>query len=321
MDARPGIVELLYDRREGFVAVDELVRATGCSRAAVDAALDALRRSGQRLEMNPLEGVRLLRPIRLVAQLIERLLPVRRVGRNVLCFDEVDSTNDVALKAIPQADADGLAVLAESQRRGRGRRGRSWLSPPGENLLLSVLLREPVAGALRHEALTIAAGLAVAEAVEETVHLDCDLTWPNDVLLSGRKLAGVLVETRRAGETLGMVVGVGVNVNAAPPPEAVDRPATCLAETLGRPVERIEMARALLVGLDRWVRRVEAGRLQDLHDGFSRRCRMINERATVLSAGQRYTGRVLDVDPLAGLVLACDDGATCQLPADRSTMV
>ncbi len=316
------VLALLYDRGEGFMGLDELARAAGQDRAAVDDVLAQLRQRGQRLEFSPSNGVRLLRPIRLTGALIERKLPVRRVGRSVICFDEVDSTNDVALKAIRQDDADGLVVLAESQRRGRGRQGRQWVSPAGRNLLLSALLVEPAArGALRHDALTIAAGLAVAEAVEDSTRLVCDLKWPNDVLLAGAKVAGVLVETRREAAALGVVVGVGLNVNAAPPPEAVDRPATCLADHLAHPVERTEIARSLLVRLDRWVERIENGQVEKLHDGFLARCRMINERITVLCQGRHHTGRVLDVDPLAGLILARDDGGTSRLAAVSTTVV
>jgi len=322
MKAWEHILEVLYDREEGFVGLEELARAVGEDRAAVDDALSRLRRDAQRLEFSPSQGVRLLRPIRLAAGLIERDLPVRRVGRSVVCFNEVDSTNDVALKAIRQDGADGLVVLAESQRRGRGRRGRRWVSPPGRNVLLSALLTEPAAaGAPRHDALTVAAGLAVAEAVEEAAKLTCDLKWPNDVLLGGEKVAGVLVETRREAATLGVVVGVGLNVNAAPPPEAVDRPATCLAGHLSHPAERTEIVRSLLVRLDNWVHRIERGEVEELHRGFLARCRMINERLTVLCEGRPVTGRVLDVDPLVGLILARDDGGTSRLPAGSTTVL
>ena len=294
------VLALLYDRGEGFMGLDELARAAGQDRAAVDDVLAQLRQRGQRLEFSPSNGVRLLRPIRLTGALIERKLPVRRVGRSVICFDEVDSTNDVALKAIRQDDADGLVVLAESQRRGRGRQGRQWVSPAGRNLLLSALRVEPV---------------------EDTTRLVCDLKWPNDVLLAGAKVAGVLVETRREAAALGVVVGVGLNVNAAPPPEAVDRPATCLADHLAHPVERTEIVRSLLVRLDRWVERIENGQVEELHDGFLARCRMINERITVLCQGRHHTGRVLDVDPLAGLILARDDGGASRLAAVSTTVV
>jgi BirA family biotin operon repressor/biotin-[acetyl-CoA-carboxylase] ligase len=315
------ILSLLYDREEGFVSLDELAAAARIGRASVDAAVARLRSAGQRLEFSPSAGVRLIRPVRLEASLIERGLNTRRVGRSVICFEQVSSTNEVALEAIRQADTDGLVVLAESQSAGRGRGGRRWVSPPGKNLLLSALLLDPSGAAAAAEALTIAAGVAVAEAVDRTTGLACELKWPNDVLLDGRKVAGVLVETRHAAKATGVVVGVGVNVNAAPDAGDVAGPATSLAERLGHPVERVELARALLTALDGWVERIADGRLGPLRDGFVARCRMINERATIRCRGRQHTGRVLDVDPMEGLSLCDDDGRCVYLPAEGSTVV
>ena len=316
------ILEVLYDREGGYVSLDELARVGRLDRAGVELRLGDLRRLGQKLESSPAGGVCLPRPVRLAPVLIERHLGVRRVGRSVLCFDEVGSTNDVALDAMRQADADGLVVLAESQRSGRGRQGRRWVCPPGSGILMSVLLLDPSGRERpRREAMTIAAGLAVAEAVEMSVHLACGLKWPNDVLLEGAKLAGVLAETRTVGGVCATVIGMGVNVNAAPPAEAVDRPATHLADHLAGPAERVEIVRALLTRLDEWVGRVAAGQLDELHRGFVARCRMINERVTIRCGGRLHTGRVLDVDPLAGLVLCYDDGSRAYLPAEASSVV
>jgi BirA family biotin operon repressor/biotin-[acetyl-CoA-carboxylase] ligase len=238
----------------------------------------------------------------------------------VLCFDEVDSTNDVAWDSARQADTDGLVILAESQRAGRGRMGRSWLSPPGANLLMSVLLRDSGTG-LRHEALTIAAGLSAAEGIEEACGLHTELKWPNDVLLDGAKVAGVLVERREADGGVALVVGVGVNVAWSPPPERVDAPATHLAAHLSHPADRAETARAILRRLDAWVDAIARGDLRALHDAWVGRCGMLGERVAVLSGGRRRVGRVWDVHPLEGLVLVDDHGTRAVLPAAGASIV
>lgn len=329
------VLEVLYDRRELLVPRDDLLRAAQLSPRGLEGALEHLRRAGQVLEESP-HGVRLGRPARLDAHLIERGLGTRRVGRNVICFAEVGSTNDVAFQASRQRNADGLAVLAEHQRKGRGRLGRSWISPPGANVLMSVLLTEPAGaspaakgpakpggagGELPHEAVTIAAGLAVAEGVEAACGVACQLKWPNDVCAEGRKLAGVLVEVRRRGTLRCVIVGVGINANASPPRAAVDRPATDLAALTGSPVERIEVVRHVLRRLDHWVGEIASGRLEGLHDLWTGRCAMVNHRAAVLCGGRRYEGRVLDVSPREGLVLRCDQGQTVRLPAETSSLL
>ncbi|MHC4982767.1 MAG: biotin--[acetyl-CoA-carboxylase] ligase [Planctomycetota bacterium] len=313
------VLELLYHRREGFFELEELAAAAAIGRERLGETLRDLRQAGHALESSPARGVRLMRPVRLNAHLIERDLGTRRVGRDVICFEEVDSTNDVAWDSARQAGSDGLAILAEFQRKGRGRLGRKWLSPPGENILLSVLLADE-AGLLAHDALIVAAGLAVAEGVEAACGLSCELGWPNDVLLDGAKTAGVLVEMRSAGGRREFVVGIGVNVNAAPPAEEMRAAATCLADHAGHPLERIEVVKSLLRRLDGWVGAVEQRKLPELHSAWLARCGMLNQRVAVLAGGQRYVGRVLDVSPMEGLVLALDGGQTLHFAAESATL-
>ena len=314
------VLGFLYHRRDGFFELSELCRAAVTKRNRLEKALKELKDRGYELEFSPAHGVRLARPVRLNAHLIERDLGTRRVGRSVICFDAVDSTNDVAWDSARQAGSDGLVVLAEFQRKGRGRLGRKWLSPPGENVLMSVLLADD-AGLLAQDALTIAAGLAVAEGIEASCGLACGLKWPNDVLLDGAKTAGVLVELRAAAGRRHFVVGVGINANAAPPAGEIDAPATCLADHLGHPVERIETARAVLCRLDEWICLIEQRKLPALHSTWLARCGMLNQRVAVLAGGTRYVGRVLDVSPLEGLVLCTDEGRTLHFPAESSTLV
>jgi BirA family biotin operon repressor/biotin-[acetyl-CoA-carboxylase] ligase len=325
MNAADPILAILYDRTEGYCLLDELAAACGSTPQRVEGILRDLADRGHRLEFSPASGVRLGRPVRLEASLIERGLNARRIGRNVICFEEVNSTNDVAFDSSRQGGADGLVVLAESQRAGRGRHGRRWASPPGSGILMSALLMDPHRR-LAHEPLTIAAGLATAQGIADACGLQPQLKWPNDVLLDGAKLAGILVEVRGKGASRAVVVGIGINANGAPPPADTGRPAACLAESLGHPVERIEVVRAVLARLDEWVQRLSpAGRpapaqLAALHHEWMQRCGMLNERITVTCAGVPYSGRVLDVSPLDGLVLALDSGRQVTLPAETSSL-
>ena len=159
------------------------------------------------------------------------------LGSRVLRFTEVSSTNDIAAEQGASGAAEGLVVIAESQTAGRGRFSRSWHSPPGSGLYVSVLLRPPteVAGLL-----TLAAGVALCEAVHQSTGLQPRIKWPNDLLAPGgrRKLAGILVEGSATGGRVEYVVlGFGLNIRARPyPPDLIGR-ATSLEEELGRHVE------------------------------------------------------------------------------------
>ena len=134
------------------------------------------------------------------------------VGRQVLVFEETDSTNDLAARAGEDGLVEGLVIFAESQRAGRGTSGRRWVSPPRQNLLFSVLLRPTHVSAARWPELTFCAALAVAEAAEQVTGQTARIKWPNDVLLGGRKVAGILLETYQRGVGKFVVVGIGLNV-------------------------------------------------------------------------------------------------------------
>jgi BirA family transcriptional regulator, biotin operon repressor / biotin---[acetyl-CoA-carboxylase] ligase len=313
------ILALLYDLGEGYTPPEDLASTAGVSRRRLEAALEQLAQAGHEFERSPAHGLRLRRPVKLNGFLVERALETRRVGRSVICFDQVNSTNDVAMDSARQGDTDGLVVLAESQKSGRGRQGRHWRSRPGANVLMSILLLGE--DSPPQEALTIAAGLAVAEGIGQACGLDCQLRWPNDVLLDREKVSGVLVETRGVGSHRVVVIGAGINVNSAPVPGEVDRPATCLASHVGQDVERVEVARAVLKAMDRWLIRLRSGALSELHSAWLARCGMLNERVIVRCGEVVTVGRVLDVDPLGGLVLACDDGRQVRVPSERATLL
>lgn len=186
--------------------------------------------------------------------------PVRRIGRAVEFHAEIGSTNDRAARALHEPDGEGLAVVAELQTAGRGRRGRRWESPPGVNLMVSVGLRPLLAA---HDAAWL--GAAVALAVRDACGVVGALAvkWPNDIVTGeGDKVAGLLLETAIEGDRLAeAVIGVGVNVNwrrASMPLEIAAR-ATSLADLAGHDVDRVALLGRLLAALDREVTAIEEG--------------------------------------------------------------
>jgi len=314
------VLELLYDRRDASISLGEIAGSTGASPEDLQVAFRTLADRGHGIELSPEGMVKLTQPIALDGHLIQRDLPAGRIGRHVICFRQVGSTNDVAFDSARQADSDGLVVLAELQQDGRGRIGRKWHSWPLANILMSVLLIDE-RERMHLGALTIAGGLAVAESIEQCVRLPARLRWPNDVLLEGCKVAGVLTEARRIGDRLAVAVGMGINVNACPDPQQVDHPATSIAAQTGRSEDRTELVRAVICRLDHWVRELSDGRLEGLHEAWVARCDMLGTRAAIVCDQRRYVGRVLDVSPLDELVLAADDGQRVNLPAERSTLL
>jgi BirA family transcriptional regulator, biotin operon repressor / biotin---[acetyl-CoA-carboxylase] ligase len=175
-----------------------------------------------------------------------------KLGSTLLRFDTVSSTNDVARELAASGAAEGLCVIAQEQTAGRGRQGRSWSSPPGEGLYLSVILR-PEIKVTDSAVITLAAAVAVAETLKVDFQVSADIKWPNDVLASGRKICGILVESAIEKDRLQYaVVGIGVNVAQRSFPSEIGASATSLSLETGRPVAPEDFLEPLLARLERW---------------------------------------------------------------------
>lgn len=237
-------------------------------------------------------------------------LGTRVIGRRVLCLEKASSTNDRAWAEAAHRARDGTVILAEEQTRGRGRLGRSWHSPPGSGVWLSVLLR-PAMPVDRYPLLTSVGAVAVAAAIAGTVPLSPRIRWPNDIVVGGRKVAGVLAETRDlTARHPPAVLGIGVNVNISREefPRELREFATSLSIEAGAPVNRLRFARNLLVELDHLYAEVCEGDV----DAFCERWRalldLLGERVRIRTGGRWHVGRLVDIDPCEGIFLRSDAG-------------
>jgi BirA family biotin operon repressor/biotin-[acetyl-CoA-carboxylase] ligase len=228
-------------------------------------------------------------------------LDTRRLGRRVLVFDRLDSTSNRAASLAGSPANDGVVVLADEQTAGRGQYGRSWLCPPGSGVLLSVLLFPPPA-LCRPVVLTAWAAVAVCETVREVVGLEGRIKWPNDVLLHGRKVCGILIEAQRAKEPgpalapppIAVVVGIGLNVNQpaesflqASLPEAAS-----LAVFSGRTHDGRDVARRLIGRLDAHYDALCAGDLATLEACWRERLGLLGEEVVAECPGATHRGRL-----------------------------
>lgn len=223
-------------------------------------------------------------------------------------FAEIDSTNTYVMAQARQGAPEGLVAVAEHQTAGRGRLDRRWESPPGANLLASVLLRPGCEPDDVHLC-SGAVALAAADACAEVAGVDPVLKWPNDLLVGGSKLAGVLAEADFEGTRLrGVVVGIGVNVAWPGPAEAGG---TCLDDVAdsAQPVDKGVLLRLLLEGLARRRPLLDegAGR-RTLADEVRRRCATLGRRVRVTLPGEELTGVACDIDDAGHLVVETGSG-------------
>lgn len=212
----------------------------------------------------------------------------------------VDSTQDVAFALAGAGAPDGSAVVADSQRAGRGRRGRPWRDEPGASLLCSILIRPRLAPA-RWPLLSLAAGVAVAQALERTAAVSTRLKWPNDVVLGQRKLAGILLESRPTTPGT-VVVGVGINVGQRQFPAEIAATATSVRLVTGRSVEREALLRSLLEELAMCRRRLEDDGFAPIREAWMARSATLGTLVRV----DGVRGRAVDLDADGALVI--DDG-------------
>lgn len=307
--SRRTVLELLRGR-EDFLSGEELSRRLGLSRAAVWKAVDALRKEGYAIEARTGLGYRLIAaPDAMTESEIRSFLgETALVGRTLQCFDELDSTNLRAKQLALAGAPDGAVVTADCQTAGRGRMDRSFQSPRGKGVYLTALLR-PDLPPERLLPVTAMAGVAVCDAVEELCGVRPGLKWPNDPVLGGKKLCGILTELSLEGETgrvQYLVLGIGVNVGQTAgdfTPEVAEM-ATSLAMALGRSVSRPALAAAEIRALDRLYADLLAGNLAPYLAACRRDCVNLGRTVQLISPdGTRETARALDIDDDFSLVV------------------
>ena len=290
----------------------ELSQRLAVSRAAIWARIEELRTLGYEIEASPHRGYRLrsVPDVLHADDLLSRLGNTRVIGRDIRVFQETSSTNDVVEKLARDGVPEGVVVFAESQTKGRGRLGRKWLSPAGRGLWFSVLLRPN----LRPQAatqMTIATAVAVARAIRQQTGLKPGIKWPNDILLQGRKTAGILTELSAELDHIKyLVIGIGVDVNVAPtefPPD-LRKLATSLRTESGRVHNRADVAVAILRALDDDYARIAAGHFEAVANEWAEHCTTLGQPVTIHIGDRRIHGRAEALDEDGALLLRTEHG-------------
>jgi BirA family biotin operon repressor/biotin-[acetyl-CoA-carboxylase] ligase len=239
---------------------------------------------------------------------LKKKLNGRKFGSKVFAFDTIDSTNNCARALAGCWAEEGTLVLAEKQTDGKGRLGRSWLANPYENLTFSLVLR-PTLPASALNLLPLYAAVAVAEAIEHETGLSVECKWPNDLLVGGKKSAGILLEGSLKDDGLDYVVlGIGVNVNQTSFPDDIAPRATSLKAQAGREIDRILLLREILKTLETRYADIMKKGFHNLLPLWLSRTTMINKEISVTQDGTVISGIVKGLSPEGALIL--DAGGT-----------
>lgn len=290
----------------------ELAHRLGISRAAVWARIEELRRLGYEIEASPVNGYRLTNAPDLLHadDLLARLGETRVIGRDIRVFEQTTSTSDIVEKLARDGVAEGVVVLAEAQVHGRGRLGRKWFSPARKGLWFSVLLR-PALRPQQTTQLTIAAATALVRAIKAQTGLVPEVKWPNDILINGKKVAGILTELNaELDRTKYVVLGIGIDVNLSTkefPPD-LRRLATSLRIETGQMIDRAELAVRLLRELDADYCKVCSGDFASVAEEWEGYCTTLG-RHVVIEIGERTVrGRAESLAPDGALLLRTQHG-------------
>ena len=313
------ILSALRANPEG-VSGAALAEQLNISRAAIWSRIEELRQLGYEIEAGPHFGYRLvnspdaLHADDLLARLAEsppgRTGKPSVIGRDIQVFKETTSTNDVIEKLARDGVREGVVVFAESQTRGRGRLGRKWVSPANKGLWFSILLR-PNMPPQETTQLTVVSATALRRAIIAQTGLQPEIKWPNDLLIGGKKVAGILTELsaeldRVKHITLG--IGVDVNVAAEELPPDVRKIATSLKIEAGRHISRVELAAAILRELDRDYARIGAGKFSEVADEWEAGCATIGKNVTVQMGDRRISGCAESLDDDGTLLVRTQHG-------------
>ncbi|MEX2672728.1 MAG: biotin--[acetyl-CoA-carboxylase] ligase [Phycisphaeraceae bacterium] len=308
------LLALLLASREPL-PLEAVGRALGCAPVEAAVLLERLEGKGCRLARHPQHGVQLLESsLTCWSTYIEGRRP-GLIGRKVSVYRETTSTQELARKMLkPGGNGhDGHVLVSDHQSAGRGRLGRPWITAPGAALLMTAIVGH---GQATVDRLMLAACCGVAEGIEAATGIGTQVRWPNDVLMNGAKMAGIIVET--VGKLA--LIGIGINVHGAPRTGrqvTLRSPATSLAEQ-GQAVDRLLLMERVLEQLQAALYTRPS---DDLYQAWRERAALLQQRVTVEADGRQLTGRVIDLDPTQGLLLQLDRGQVVTLPAQTTSLV
>jgi BirA family biotin operon repressor/biotin-[acetyl-CoA-carboxylase] ligase len=306
------ILSALREAAAGSVSGADLSRELGISRAAIWARIEELRELGYDIEASPHLGYRLLSTPDLLHadDLHSRLGRTLVIGREIRVFERTTSTNDVMARLARDGAKEGVVVFAESQSRGRGRLGRLWISPARKGLWFSVLLRPELTPQSATQVM-IAAATALARAIRQETGMLPEIKWPNDILIHGKKVAGILTEmSAELDRVKTIVLGIGVDVNLAASefPEDLRQIATSLSIERGQPIDRAELAVAILRELDRDYERLRRGNFEAVAAEWREHCTTLGRNVAIRMGDRVIRGRAESLDPDGALLLRGEHG-------------
>ncbi len=294
----------------GYISGQQICNRFAVSRTAVWKAVEQLKKEGYEIEAVRNKGYRLIGSPDIISQAeIQSMVKTKWAGRNIIYYDETDSTNIQAKLAGEKGAVHGTLAVADRQVAGKGRRGRSWDSPKGMCVYMTLLQRPEIAP-VKAPMLTLVMALSVAEAIRQETGMAAEIKWPNDIVLNKKKLCGILTEMSTEIHEINYVVtGVGINVNQEKFSGEIQERATSLLIESGRRIRRSELIAAVM---ERYEENYEVFMktedLSGLQEKYNRMLVNYNKEVRVLEPKGEYNAHAAGINPQGELIVTTSEG-------------
>jgi BirA family transcriptional regulator, biotin operon repressor / biotin---[acetyl-CoA-carboxylase] ligase len=311
------LLHLLQQSAGQFISGEELSEKLGISRTAVWKQINQLKRQGYTFEAAPRKGYRLLsKPERIVKDELLSLLTTHTLGRDLKVFDQVESTQNIAQAEAQQGAAEGTLIIAEEQTLGRGRQGRSWHSPPGKGIWMSLVLRPRIPLQFTPQ-LTLLVSVAICRAIRRTADVEAVIKWPNDIFTGGKKVCGILLESNAEDERLLYVIagiGISVNIEEQDYPEQLREKATSLRIAAGRPISRERLIAEVLAEFEKLYELYHEQGFGTIRSLWEALAMSLGQKVkATYGAGQQLEGTAEALDDSGALIVRKSDGTLTKI--------
>lgn len=319
------ILDILKSSGGSYVSGEDLCKLADISRAAIWKRIEKLRDEGYDIEASPHLGYRLIGiPDSLIPSEIRWRLKTKIIGREILSYRKVDSTNTIAYELAEKGLKEGAIIVADEQARGRGRQGRFWQSPPNTGIYMSCILR-PQMTPNEIPKITLVAAVALARAVREFTGLAAMIKWPNDILIGGKKACGILTEMKAEQDSIDFIIlGIGINVNTQP--KDLPKSGTSLKSELrhfGRTegLSRIDLVKKIIEMIEEYYIILKKRGSCPIIEEWKSLSAMLGSRVKVTLAGRAFEALAHDIDPDGALVVRLDSGVLEKVSSGDVVMV
>jgi len=321
MSVKESVMKKLLESDE-FISGQELAGNLNVSRNAVWKAVKSLESDGFIIEAVNNRGYRIKNKYNILsAEAVKKNLKTSSYGRNIIILNEVDSTNNYAKILASDGAEDGTTVISDYQTAGKGRMGRSFFSPKGTGLYMSIIIR-PDIDMLSAQLITSCTAVAVAKAIEKLCDADVKIKWVNDLFLNERKICGILTEASMSFEEKKLdyaVIGIGINIKTSPElPEELKTVITSLDEETSDEINRNILCAEILSNLENQISEIEK---RNFIDEYRRRSFIFGKNVEIIQNNITKTGKAIDIDNNANLIVKLKDGSEITVNSGEARII